>query len=122
MDRPELRKKITDIFNNPQNYVNKPFKVGEITCDDYHLDRLKVTDQIVAFFAGWRSEEKVKELIQDEHDQHVATEKEIRKQERNRMLDWLRDSPKYKVMQKKPNGKYYENLLNCDWQALKDER
>ena len=45
-----LRKKITDILNNPKNYVNEPFKMGDITCDDYHIDRIKVTDQILKLF------------------------------------------------------------------------
>ena len=47
MSIEEIREKIKDIHNNPQNYRNEPFKMGDITCDDYHLDIVKVIDQIL---------------------------------------------------------------------------
>ncbi len=46
---------------------------------------------------------------------------EVVKQERERIFDWLRNSPKqgYKLMKRAKMGGY-ENLLEKDWQALQE--
>lgn len=46
------REKIRDILRHPDNYANHPFKMGDITVDDYHLDVDKVLDQITALLPG----------------------------------------------------------------------
>ena len=48
----------------------------------------------------------------------LAAAEEGRKEGRLSFIKWLRDTTKYKLMQRTSNGKYYENLLDRDWQAL----
>ncbi len=41
---------VKKILINPENYVNLPYKMGDITVDDYQLDRDKVANQICQLF------------------------------------------------------------------------
>ncbi len=50
----------------------------------------------------------------------LAAAEEGRQEGRLNFIKWLRGTTKYKLMQRTSNGKYYENLLEGDWQTLKD--
>lgn len=43
---------VREILKDPKNWINHPFKMGDIMCDDYQLDEDKVANQIVQALAS----------------------------------------------------------------------
>jgi hypothetical protein len=41
---------VKEILKDPKNWINHPFKMGDITCDDYRLDEDKAAHQIDALY------------------------------------------------------------------------